>query len=82
MAMADVRDLEGAIEQFPTQEDIEKRAYEIYLESGREDGHEVEHWLIAEEELRRRQATRHSAIGPKGKTAVAGAVGGFPKNEK
>jgi hypothetical protein len=35
----------------PTREDIELRAYEIYVESGYEDGRDVEHWLQAEEEL-------------------------------
>jgi Protein of unknown function (DUF2934) len=35
----------------PTQEAIAKRAYDIYLERGGEDGHESEHWLRAEREL-------------------------------
>ncbi len=35
----------------PTREDIELRAYEIYVESGHEDGRDVEHWLQAEQEL-------------------------------
>ena len=40
-------------EEFPKHEDIERRAYDLYLESGSEDGHAEEHWLIAEEELAR-----------------------------
>jgi hypothetical protein len=33
-------------------ERIEARAYELYLERGREDGRALEDWLIAEETLR------------------------------
>jgi Protein of unknown function (DUF2934) len=40
-------------EKFPKHEDIERRAYELYLASDGEDGHADEHWLIAEEELTR-----------------------------
>jgi len=32
-------------------EQIEARAYEIYLERGRQDGRDVEDWLAAEKEL-------------------------------
>ena len=35
----------------PTREQIEKRAYEIYLGRGRGQGHDVEDWLQAEREL-------------------------------
>ena len=42
-------------EQFPSHKEIEKRAYELYLEL-REDGHAEEHWLVAEEELKRKSA--------------------------
>lgn len=37
--------------QLPTPEQIAQRAYELYLERGREDGHEVEDWIAAEKEL-------------------------------
>jgi hypothetical protein len=38
----------------PTSEErIRQRAYELYLENGREDGHAEEHWLTAERELAR-----------------------------
>jgi hypothetical protein len=33
------------------QETTRKRAYEFYVERGMEDGHDVEDWLRAEEEL-------------------------------
>jgi hypothetical protein len=35
----------------PTREDIARRSYEIFLESGSEHGHHEEHWLRAEQEL-------------------------------
>jgi hypothetical protein len=36
-------------------EDIERRAYEIYLERGGTEGSEMEDWLRAEQELQRRK---------------------------
>ena len=39
----------------PTREEIEVRAYEIYVEEGQPDGRELEHWLAAEKELADRQ---------------------------
>jgi hypothetical protein len=38
----------------PTREDIERRAYEIYLERGGTEGSEMGDWLQAEQELRGR----------------------------
>ena len=35
----------------PTQEEIELRAYEIYLKRGGENGSAFDDWLAAEEEL-------------------------------
>ena len=37
--------------KIPTAEQIEVRAYELYLERGCEDGHDVADWLAAEKEL-------------------------------
>jgi hypothetical protein len=37
----------------PTVEEIAIRSYELYLERGRIDGHDVEDWLQAESELSR-----------------------------
>ncbi len=34
----------------PSREQIEQRAYEIYEQRGREEGHALEHWVIAEQE--------------------------------
>lgn len=36
----------------PIKEQIAARAYELYLERGREDGQELEDWLMAEKELK------------------------------
>jgi Protein of unknown function (DUF2934) len=41
----------------PTREQIEARAYEIYVERGREDGHDEEHWRLAEDELNGKPAS-------------------------
>jgi len=34
-------------------EEIRRRAYEIYLERGKQSGHDVDDWLQAEQELER-----------------------------
>lgn len=36
----------------PTQEEIQTRAYEIYLNEGCKEGNDLEYWLRAESELR------------------------------
>jgi hypothetical protein len=36
----------------PSQEEIARRAYEIFVSRGREPGHEAEDWQQAERELR------------------------------
>jgi hypothetical protein len=38
-------------EAHPTQEEIELRAYQIYIERGGAHGHDVDYWLQAEHEL-------------------------------
>jgi hypothetical protein len=37
--------------KLPTEEQIEQRAYELYLERGGEDGRDVDDWVVAEREL-------------------------------
>jgi hypothetical protein len=37
----------------PTQEEIQTRAFEIYLSEGCKEGNDLEYWLRAEQELRR-----------------------------
>jgi hypothetical protein len=36
----------------PTQEQIARRAYEIFIERGQPEGRDLEHWLEAERQLR------------------------------
>ena len=36
----------------PTREQIEVRAYEIYLEHGAQEGHDLDDWFAAEKELK------------------------------
>jgi len=44
--------IRSKIEQAPpTKEQIEARAYELYLQRDRKDGQDLEDWLIAENEL-------------------------------
>ena len=40
---------------------IEKRAYELYQERGMEDGHDMEDWLRAEEEVTTRETQSAAA---------------------
>jgi len=42
---------------------IRSLAYDLYCENGRQDGHEIEHWLEAERRLQshRRPGTRKAA---------------------
>jgi len=55
-----------------SREQIELRAYEIYEKRGREDGHALEHWVAAEQEL----TTQPSAAktGSRIRAAVAQAM--------
>ncbi|HEY6474937.1 MAG TPA: DUF2934 domain-containing protein [Polyangia bacterium] len=46
----------GAAKPIPTQEEIARRSYEIYLERGGEHGHHAEDWAQAESELLGRNA--------------------------
>jgi hypothetical protein len=43
----------------PTRDQIQIRAYELYLKRGGEDGRDVDDWLAAETELR----NQHSSTG-------------------
>jgi Protein of unknown function (DUF2934) len=47
----------------PTREQIEARAYELYLQRG-EGGHELEDWLKAEEELKQRSTPQRTLSTP------------------
>lgn len=45
----------------PAQEEIAARAYELYCDQGCEDGHDVEQWLQAEDELTKQSPESHSS---------------------
>lgn len=54
--MTETKELEDLFkEQFPSHSEIEKRAYELYLDCG-EEGHAEENWLVAEKELKEKSA--------------------------
>jgi len=40
-------------------QDVAARAFLLYEASGCPDGHDMQHWLQAEEELKNEQRTRH-----------------------
>jgi hypothetical protein len=40
-------------ETLPLEEQIRRRAYELYVERGNQSGSELDDWLQAEEEIRR-----------------------------
>ena len=43
----------------PSDAEISERAYEIYLDRGCEDGHDVEDWMQAESELSQELTVTH-----------------------
>ena len=69
----------GAENKLPSYEEIEKRAYELYLQDG-ERFSATEYWLRAEEELKNENAAPGTASAKK-KTVVAGA-GGIAKTDE
>lgn len=60
----------------PSEAEIEQAAYFIWVESGRPDGRELEHWLAAKEQLSRRSvrpgAHKRRAATPSPKPADPG----------
>jgi hypothetical protein len=48
----------GVMARKPSREEVELRAYEIYVERGGQDGHDVEDWIAAEAELSTRLASK------------------------
>jgi len=43
--------------------EIRRRAYELYEQRGREDGHDVEDWLCAEEQVTQTRGRRRTIGG-------------------
>jgi len=57
-AAAEAADQQGSIAiaaSEPSDEDIRRRAYQMYLDRGADHGSDLEDWVRAEQELRRRQ---------------------------
>ena len=58
------------------QEQIEKRAYELYIERGGQDGHDLENWLDAERQLtessEKSSPDQSTSAAPKTWAAAAG----------
>jgi Protein of unknown function (DUF2934) len=50
--------------RIPSREAIERRAYEIYVERGSMEGHDVEDWIAAEDELMARAEEVDAAREP------------------
>jgi hypothetical protein len=44
----------STVSQVADEEQIRRRAYELYVESGYSDGNHEEHWFAAERELKRK----------------------------
>lgn len=47
----------SSVERYSS-EDVARLAYELFEDRGREHGHDLEHWLTAEQELRNRTGRR------------------------
>jgi hypothetical protein len=63
-------------ERFPTRDEIEQRAYEIYLERGEQEGDDLNDWYAAERELT--ESGRVLGTAPE---AAAGATAGELQTE-
>ncbi len=50
---APARATEPSIEMLPLEEQIQRRAYELYIQRGNQSGSELDDWLQAEEEILR-----------------------------
>lgn len=72
--MAPTKELEEIGQDRSTHDQIEQRAYEIYLKHNGEEGHALEDWLAAEEEVRQVRSKDDNAP-PRNKAAAAGQQG-------
>jgi hypothetical protein len=59
--MSNSRDSGSGTDNLPTQDEIEKRAYDLYLKDG-EVYSTSEYWLIAEEGLKKERATADAKL--------------------
>jgi hypothetical protein len=76
--MSDIRELENR-EQHPTHNEIQKRAYELYLARGCADGQDIQDWHFAEQQLRN-EYQHGERVGIKTASFVAGP-GGVAKTD-
>ena len=60
--------------QQPTKEQIERRAYEIYLARGGEHGSDLSDWIAAEQELKAVQANEPTSRTNKKSDRAQGAL--------
>jgi hypothetical protein len=65
----DVWETEGGAVAAPTHEQISKRAYEIYLKSGCQEGHCRANWEQAEQELQDEMQRDRAKQGPAARTS-------------
>jgi hypothetical protein len=63
----------GVMARKPSREEVELRAYEIYVERGAQDGHDVEDWIAAEAELSTRLASKAASTSSTVTSAPQGA---------
>jgi hypothetical protein len=66
--LSGIRIEEDSMDKHPTEEEIQQRAYELFLERGGEHGRDVDDWLRAEREL---QET-YASLPESGKAAASG----------
>jgi len=71
--------MSGIKEQFLSQEQIEERAFELYLERGGEDGHALDDWLAAERELKELKRDYDDGDFPLSKKVAAASL---PRNSQ
>ena len=69
--MAQTRELEDLRKDESTHEQIEQRAYEIYQTHNGEEGHALEDWLSAEDEVKQAR-TKDDTAPLKNKAVAAG----------
>jgi Protein of unknown function (DUF2934) len=60
----------------PKHEDVQVRAYELYLECGCEGGHELQHWLEAEAEITNALNAAEQQTAPSATQRASGAQQG------
>ena len=57
----------------PTHQEIAARAYQLYLQRGRQEGHDVDDWLQAEYELMQLPVRKLAELEPTATVAAKGA---------